>query len=133
MVAEISLPRLALSLSLIAVSLALSRLQKLALERSLVIGTVRAAAQLIGIGYLLLAVFAHPSPAITLALLGVMLGVAAFTSARRVAHGPGTRRLFPHALAAILLGSGAALVPMFFFIVRSTHGSTRASWCRWPG
>ena len=102
---------------MIALSLLLSRGQKLGLERSLLVGTVRAAAQLIGIGYLLLAVFAHPSPAITLALLGVMLAVAAFTSARRVAHGPGTRGLFPHALGAIVLGSGAALMPMFFFIV----------------
>ncbi len=117
MYVDISLPRLSLSLGLIALSLLLSRAQKLGLERSLLIGTVRAAAQLIGIGYLLLAVFDHPSPAITLGLLAVMLVVAAFTAARRVAHGPGTRRLFVHALGSIVLGAGAALLPMFAFIV----------------
>jgi putative ABC transport system permease protein len=117
MYVEISLPRLALSLGLIALSLVLARVQKLGLERSLLLGTVRAAAQLIGIGYLLLAVFDHPAPWLTLGLLAVMLGVAAFTSARRVAHGPGARRLFVHALGAIVLGSGAALLPLFLFIV----------------
>jgi putative ABC transport system permease protein len=117
MYVEISLPRLALSLGLIALSLLLSRAQKLGLERSLIVGTIRAAAQLLGIGYLLLAVFDHPSPVITVAILAVMLFVAALTSARRVAHGPGTRRLFGHALASIVLGAGAALLPMFAFIV----------------
>jgi putative ABC transport system permease protein len=91
--------------------------EKLGLEAPLAIGAVRAALQLIGIGYLLSSVFAHPSPLVTFALLGVMIAVAAFTSARRVEHGPGTRVLLPHALLALLLGSGVALVPVFVFIL----------------
>src|SRR5205823_1139957 len=104
--AHITLPRLLLSLGLIAVAIALSRRSRLGLEGDLLWGAVRGAAQLIAIGYVLLLLFNHEHPAWVLLLLTVMLVVAGATAARRVEHGPPRRVLFPRAIAAI--GAGAA-------------------------
>jgi putative ABC transport system permease protein len=113
----ISLPRLLLSLALIAVAVALSRKSRLGLERDLVWGAVRGAAQLIAIGYVLLLLFDHEHPAWVLLLLVVMLVAAAATSARRVEHGPPRSVLFPRAIAAIGAGALVALVPVFAAVV----------------
>ncbi|HWT87069.1 MAG TPA: ABC transporter permease, partial [Myxococcales bacterium] len=61
--AHITLPRLALSLGLIAVAIGLSRRSRLGLERALLWGALRGAAQLIAIGYVLLLLFNHEHPA----------------------------------------------------------------------
>lgn len=114
---EIPLPRLALSAGLILVAIALSRRTKANLERDFVWGAVRAAVQLMAIGYLLVLLFANERPEWVLLTITVMLLVAAFTSARRVEHGPGAKALFPLALAAIGAGAGVALLPVFAFIV----------------
>ena len=114
---EIPLPRLALALGLVAIAILLSRRTALDLERDLVLGTVRCAAQLLAIGYVLRLLFASERPAWVLLVLSVMLLVAAFTSARRVEHGPGVRALFPRALGAIAAGAAVALGPVFVLIV----------------
>jgi putative ABC transport system permease protein len=114
---HITLPRLLLSLGLIAVAIALSRRSRLGLEGDLVWGALRGAAQLIAIGYVLLLLFNHEHPAWVLLLLAVMLIAAAATSARRVEHGPPRRVLFPRALAAIGAGALVALVPVFAAVV----------------
>lgn len=114
---EISLPRLALALGLIALAILLSRRSKLDLEKDLAWGAVRAAAQLIAIGYVLLVLFAHERPLWVFLALAVMLLAAAATSASRVEHGPGWRRLLPWALLAIAAGAATALVPVFVAIV----------------
>jgi putative ABC transport system permease protein len=113
----IPFPRLALALSLVLVAIGLSRRAALGLERDLATGALRAAVQLIAIGYLLLLLFSHEHPAVVLLMLAVMLSVAAVTAARRVEHGPPARTLAPRALAAIAAGAVLALVPVFVCIV----------------
>ncbi len=114
---EIPLPRLAVAVGLVAIAVALSRRASLGLERDLALGTVRCAAQLLAIGYVLRLLFATERWYWVLLALAVMLLVAAFTSARRVEHGPGFRALFPRALAAIAAGAAVALVPVFVLVV----------------
>jgi putative ABC transport system permease protein len=115
--AQITLPRLLLSLALIAVAVALSRRSRLGLERDLLWGAVRGAAQLIAIGYVLLLLFNHEHPAWVVLLLTVMLVVAGATAARRVEHGPPRSALFPRAIAAVGAGSVVAVVPVFAAVV----------------
>lgn len=74
--------------------------QKLDLEKELLIGTVRAAVQLLAIGYVLLWVFQVQSWAATLAILGVMLAVAGANAAKR---GQGLPGLLSRVLAALVL------------------------------
>ena len=114
---EIPLWRLLLSLGLIAIAVVLSRRGKLGLERDLIWGAIRGAAQLIAIGYGLLLLFQHEHPALVLLVLAVMLVIAAATSARRVEHGPPWRVLFPWALLSIGCGALVALVPVFALVV----------------
>lgn len=114
---EIPLPRLAVALGLVGLSILLSRRSRLGLEADLVWGAVRAAVQLIAIGYFLLFLFGHERPEWVLLTLSVMLGVAAMTSARRVEHGPGGRALFPYALLSISAGAGVALLPVFLLVI----------------
>src|SRR5437660_8502179 len=102
---HISLARLLLSALLIAVAIVLSRRSRLGLERDLIWGAVRGAAQLIAIGYVLLLLFNHEKPWWVLLLLAVMVVAAAATAARRVEHGPPRGVLFP--LAMIAIGAGA--------------------------
>lgn len=113
----IPFPRLALALGLVAVAVALSRRAGLGLARDLAVGALRAALQLITIGYLLVLLFAHERPALVLAMLTVMLAVAAVTAARRVEHGPPARRLAAPAVAAIGGGALVALLPVFLWVV----------------
>ena len=115
--AHITLPRLLLSLALIAVAIALSRRSRLGLERDLVWGALRGAAQLIAVGYVLLLLFNHEHPAWVILLLAVMLAVAAATAARRVEHGPPRTVLFPRAIVAIGAGTLVAVVPVFAAVV----------------
>ena len=115
--AHISLPRLLLSAGLIGVAIILSRRSRLGLERDLVWGAVRGAAQLIAIGYVLLLLFNHEKPAWVLLLLAVMLVAAAGTAARRVEHGPPSGVLFPRAMVAIGAGTVVAVVPVFAGVV----------------
>src|SRR5207253_6333623 len=115
--AHISLPRLLLSAGLIGVAIILSRRSRLGLERDLVWGAVRGAAQLIAIGYVLLLLFNHEKPAWVLLLLAVMLVAAAGTAARRVERGPSSGVLFPRAMAAIGAGTVVADVPVFAGVV----------------
>ncbi len=114
---EIPLPRLALTAGLIALALVLSRWKRLDLERDLLWGALRGAVQLIAIGHVLLLLFENDRPFWVALVLSTMLGVAAATSARRVEHGPPARTLFPYALAAIAVGAGAALIPVFACVV----------------
>jgi len=114
---DITLPRLALALGLIAVAIVLSLRGRLGLEKDLLWGALRGAAQLIAIGYVLLLLFNHERPWWVLLLLSVMVVAAAVTAARRVERGPSRRVLFPRALAAISLGALVALVPVFLAIV----------------
>ncbi len=114
---DIPLPRLAIAAALVGIAILISRRTRLDLERDLAWGALRAAVQLVAIGYVLVLLFAHESPAFVFGVLTVMLLVAAWTSARRVEKGPGTRTLLPYALAAIVSASAVALVPVFVLVV----------------
>jgi UDP-glucose/iron transport system permease protein len=114
---SITLPRLLLALGLIAVAIALSRRGRLKLEKDLLWGALRGAAQLIAVGYVLLLLFNNERPAWVVLLLSVMLTVAAATAARRVDLGPSFRVLFPRAFGAIGIGALIALLPVFTAIV----------------
>lgn len=110
--------RLAFAVVFVLLAIYLSHRERLGLGRDLIVGALRAGVQLIVIGYVLLVLFAHERPAWVVLALGLMSGVAAWTSAGRIEHGPGARRLLPYALAAVLAGAAAALVPAFAVIVR---------------
>lgn len=114
---QVSLPQLGFSLLLIAVAWAVSRHLDLRLGRALIVGAARAAVQLVAIGYFLVFLFAREQAWMVLGVLTAMLLVAAITSARRIEHGPGARRLLPRALAAIMGGAAVALLPVFGLIV----------------
>jgi putative ABC transport system permease protein len=114
---HISLARLSVSVLLILVAVALSRVNRLGLGRDLFWGAVRGAVQLIAVGYALVILFAHEQPGWVLFVLCIMALVAALTAAGRVEHGPGRRVLFPRALASLAAGAVVALVPMFAVIV----------------
>lgn len=113
----ITLPRLLVAAGLVVVAILVSRRGKLGLERDLAWGAVRGAAQLLATGYVLLLLFRFEEPWWVLLALFVMILVAAWTSSRRVPHGPGVRVLFPLALAAIAAGSAVALIPVFALVV----------------
>jgi putative ABC transport system permease protein len=114
---EISLPRLLVSFALIAGSILLSRRSRIGLEGQLFIGAIRAAAQLLAIGYGLLILFRHERGWSVMLVVTVMVLVAAATAARRVEHGPPARRLFLPALIAIGAGGGLALLPIFALVI----------------
>ena len=114
---SIPFPRLALAVGLVALAMALSRRASLGIERDLGLGAVRAAVQLLAIGYVLLLLFSHQRPGWVFLTLAVMLGVASVTAAGRVEHGPSARVLAPRALASIAAGALVALLPAFLWIV----------------
>lgn len=115
----VSIPfwRLAIAVSLVGVAIILSWLSRLELEKDLGLGAVRAAVQLIAIGYALRVLFAAEHPALVFAVLAIMWIVAAWTSSRRAKHGPPARILFPYALGAIGASAVVALVPVFVLVV----------------
>ena len=110
-------PQLLLSLGFIALALALAGSLGLGLGRELLLGALRAAVQLLAIGYLLAAIFRRASPWTVLPVIAVMLLSAAWTSARRLSHGPGVRALLPWALVSVGAAGAAALLPAFAAIV----------------
>jgi putative ABC transport system permease protein len=114
---EVSLPRLALSLVFIAIACGVSWRLRLGLGSELAVGALRAAVQLVAIGYFLVFLFAHEQAWMVLTLLLAMLLVAAMTSARRVREHRGVHVLFPYALGAVTGGSAVALLPLFTLIV----------------
>jgi putative ABC transport system permease protein len=80
---HLSFSDVALSLILMAIAIALSRLERLGLEKNLAIGTVRAFIQLTLIGFALKILFQINSPWLLLLVLPVMLTVASIESVRR--------------------------------------------------
>lgn len=114
---EIPLVRVGVAALLVALAAVLSRAARLGLEKELGVGAVRAAVQLVAIGYALRLVIATNHPAAVVGVLAAMWAVAGFTSTQRLRHGPPARVLFPYALAAIGLGAFVALAPVFLFVI----------------
>jgi putative ABC transport system permease protein len=114
---EIPLWRVGVAALLVGVAVLLSRVARLGLEKSLGLGAVRAAVQLVAIGYALRLLITSNHPAVVALVLAAMWCVAALTSAQRLQHGPSSRVLFPYALGAIGLGAVVALAPVFLFVI----------------
>lgn len=93
----------------VGVALLLSMRQRLDLEKEIIIGAVRAAVQLILVGYVLLAVFAVESWWATGLMLFVMIVVAARNAAERARELPG---VFWRILAALMVAEGITLALM---------------------
>ncbi len=114
---EIPWVRLAGAFGLILLAMALSYRQKLGLGLDLAVGALRAAVQLIAIGFVLVLLFASEEPWLTSLALLAMMSVAAWTAARRVRHGPGWRVLTPRAFAAIGVAFAIALIPVLLWVI----------------
>jgi putative ABC transport system permease protein len=102
---------LALAAPLVLVAVALSRWQRLGLERGFVIGAARALAQLVAVGYVLVYLFESARWWLVLAALAVMLVAAASASTRRGKKIPARDRrvLLGISGTAMLLASGVTL------------------------
>ncbi|AKU96146.1 YbbM seven transmembrane helix protein [Labilithrix luteola] len=114
---EIPLWRMLVAVLLVALGIGISRLEKLSLEKDLGFGAIRAAVQLVAIGYALKLLFAAEHPVAVFFVVVVMWVVAGWTSTRRITHGPSSRVLFPYAFTSIGVGAFVALVPVFAFVV----------------
>lgn len=112
-ITDVSWADLGLAFSLILVAIGVSRWRHLELERSLVVGAIRAVVQLIAVGYILVYIFAADRWWLVLLALTVMLVSATQVAARR--SGGGKRRkgdrkaLWMISGTAMLLGSGLTL------------------------
>ena len=98
----IDFSRVLASLALVVLAGLLSYWQKAGLGKDLVMATVRSFIQLIAIGYALELIFDLDSIAWTLALIGVMLSIAAYTSAQR---GEGIPNVLAITTASIGIGT----------------------------
>ncbi|WP_223067954.1 ABC transporter permease [Paenibacillus caui] len=78
-----SLIALGMTLVFVAVSIGISIWQKLSLEKDILIGTVRSAAQLLAVGFVLQYVFGTSHPLIVLLMLLIMIGVATWNAGKR--------------------------------------------------
>lgn len=114
---EIPAWRLSIAALLVVVAMVLSRAASLDMAKDLGIGAIRAAVQLLAVGYALRLLIGADHPVVVSAALVVMWLVAAWTSTKRLKHGPSSRVLFPAAFAAIGVGAFVALVPVFLFVI----------------
>lgn len=102
--------RLSLVAVCLALVLALSRSQRLGIERTLLVAAGRGTVQLLAVGYVLMAIFSVDRWEWVLLTLRTMLGVAAHTSVGRLSHPLQGLRWF--AAGALSCGTGLGLVLM---------------------
>ncbi len=92
---------LAASLVLVVVALVVSLVRGLRLERDLVVAAVRAVAQLVAVGYVLLVILDEDAPLVlAFAWVALMIAIAATTVGRRAPEVPDVTRLTAAAMAA---------------------------------
>ncbi|MCU1450257.1 MAG: ABC-type uncharacterized transport system, permease component [Acidimicrobiales bacterium] len=126
----------ALALSLVAVSVVVSRVRGVGLEGDITVATVRAFVQLLAIGFVLDYVF-RGHGALTLVVLVVMVGTATLTSARRGRGVPGAYGIAALSISVaaaatlgllVLLGviptSARAVIPLGSMIIASAMNTT---------
>src|SRR6516165_3869694 len=101
----VTLGDVALSVSLVAVAVAISAWQRLGLESDMTVATVRSFLQLIAVGYVLDYIFSGHGWLTALAV-AVMVGVASLTSRNRAKRVPWSGTI---ALAAIATATAATL------------------------
>lgn len=114
---EIPWVRLVGAALLMVLAIVLSWRQRLELGSDLAIGAIRAAAQLIAIGFLLVFLFNSERLWLTSLALTMMTSVAAWTAARRVRHGPGWKELVPRAFIAIAVAFAIAVLPVLAWVI----------------
>jgi putative ABC transport system permease protein len=92
---------------LVVVAIALSRVERLGIEREIAVGALRACVQLAAVGAVVTLVFEHGG--LAAAFVAVMLTTATLTSGHRLRGVPQARA---RAGAAIAAGTATALVPL---------------------
>jgi putative ABC transport system permease protein len=98
------LPRIAGALVLVGVAVAISRWQKVGLEKDMLVAVTRAFGQLLAIGYALELIFEARHPLWILLVVGVMVSTAGYTAGRRGQGVPHSRRV-----ATVSVSVGATL------------------------
>lgn len=109
--ANISIPALLITSSLVLVSLLFSYSQKLKLERETIFSVARAIVQLFAVGYVLNYIFGLNNPLFTTLLLLIMSFNAAFNAAKR---GKGVHNGLPISFLSIVAGTAATLAVLVF-------------------
>ncbi|MFD0698834.1 ABC transporter permease [Paenibacillus sp. GCM10027628] len=74
---------LGFTLTFVVITMALSRWQKLGLEKDIAIGTIRGALQLLFIGYVLHFVFKSANIGLILIIIAIMIGIASHNAGKR--------------------------------------------------
>lgn len=103
---------LALSSSLVLISIFVSYYQKLGVEKEVIIGTIRAVIQLTIVGYILHYIFAANNVIFTLAMVFVMIIVAGNNAAKR---GKGIPYVFYFITISIAIGAAITLAVLLLF------------------
>lgn len=108
--AQISYWQLAIAAVLMGITIILSRVERLDLERDLLMATIRSFVQLMAVGYLLQAIFVANRWYWVLITLAVMTAVAGHTAAERSRDIPGSRWIAVLSVGIGGLGTLAILV-----------------------
>lgn len=116
MTSTIQFTDLVWAVGLVAIAIALSAWQKLGLEGSLLIASVRTIVQLLAVGFLLEIVFQLQNPWVVLALLAAMVTIAAIVAKNRV--GKKLPQLLPLMWGAIFLSTALTLIYTILLVVR---------------
>lgn len=78
-----SLTAVAFTLLFVAITIFVSMRQKLGLERDIIVGTIRAAVQLLAVGLVLQAIFRTTHPLLLVPIIVIMVAIASWHAARR--------------------------------------------------
>lgn len=113
---DLTLPDVAIALVFVVIVAIVSALNRLFLEKTLLVGTVRTFVQLIAVGYLLKWIFGLDRWYLVLLAIAAMVAVAGWHGARRVGRGVGRTVII--STAAVLLGSVLVIMILFGVIVR---------------
>jgi len=113
---ELTIGDVAVALVFVVLVAAVSALNRLFLEKDLLVGTVRSFVQLLAVGYVLKWVFGLDKWYVVLATLAAMIAVAGYHGARRVGDRRG--RVVVAATVAILIASVAVIVILFAAVIR---------------
>jgi putative ABC transport system permease protein len=108
---SIGFGEVALSVVLVGIGMAVSRLRRVGLEGEIGVALVRSFAQLLAIGYVLDFVFRGHGGLTTL-VLAVMVAVAASTAGRRARRVPGSRLVAATAVAVAVAGTLGVLAAL---------------------
>lgn len=93
-----SLIALSMTLVFVAVAMGISLWQKLGLERDILVGTIRAAVQLLAVGFVLQFIFNRHHPLLVLLIVALMVAVATWNAGKR---GKGLRGIYVRIALAI--------------------------------